>query len=342
MKKLACVALLGLVLLPSLAFAADLTWPDLVRRPEFWPSQCTLKRALEFESGKKVKAGQVVDVVSINPTEIEVEIPAQDLSFAPRPEETDALARANAVWKSLSPVQRELTFETLLKRQELWPYRVTLTAEFTVDGVRFERGRRVILAGTQGRKLTVVSEAPLKVFDVLPQATDLIDQARRCVAAGHATPARVLDELDGRLVSATTGAPAPLDPGASPRYIAFLRGSNTCPITRRMAPKLVAFYKTVKAAHPEFEMIYVPASNTVPDRHKFAKEMGFPWRATTTDAGMLPVCGQPFASKIPELVVMDPAGNVLINAVQENVPGALKQLQAMLDAPPAKQKPQGN
>ena len=47
-------------LLAGSAVAQDLTWAELVRRPEHWPAQCTIKRAMNFQSGDRVAAGAQV------------------------------------------------------------------------------------------------------------------------------------------------------------------------------------------------------------------------------------------------------------------------------------------
>jgi len=58
-----------LVLFPCLAltrttaFAKDLNWTELARRPELWPAHRTVKVAMKFEGGQNVQVGQKVDVL---------------------------------------------------------------------------------------------------------------------------------------------------------------------------------------------------------------------------------------------------------------------------------------
>ncbi|MEI9863875.1 MAG: hypothetical protein WDN00_04855 [Limisphaerales bacterium] len=54
-------------LMITIASAADLTWQELLRRPEFWPKQCTLKKSFDFQSGKGVKAGQTLNMTKSRP-----------------------------------------------------------------------------------------------------------------------------------------------------------------------------------------------------------------------------------------------------------------------------------
>src|SRR6266542_2315394 len=107
----------------SVAFAQDLSWLEFAQRPEVWPAQCTVKRPFKFQRGA-VAAGQKVAVLNIRADRIELGT-ADGMSFAAKPDETDAFTLGSAIWKMLSPKQRELTYATLLQRKDLWPYRVT-------------------------------------------------------------------------------------------------------------------------------------------------------------------------------------------------------------------------
>jgi hypothetical protein len=330
---------LGTCLLATAAGATELSWSELVRRPELWPAQCTLKRAVKFQGGDDVKAGETVDVLDVQPNELVLGVASGHFKFSAKPEETDVVAVANETWAKLTPAQRELTYASLLQRKDLWPYRVVLTVPlpFASNGARLERGDKVVLMNAQGRQLLVLAERIHAMLNVAPQQTDFMAQARKLVEEKQAAPGRVIGELEGKLISSTTGAPAPLDASALPRYVVFLRGSNTCPIPRRFMPTLVTFYKEMKPKHPEFEVIYVRADASVADMKKFAKEMGFSWRAVALESqDGLPVFGQTFGSKLPQLIVMDRSGQVLANGVQGTAPAALQQLRALLEKPSAR------
>src|SRR5579872_2939772 len=116
--------LLASCLLASAALAQELSWQELASRPEIWPAQCTLKRTMKFRSGASAPAGQSMDVVEIQPNRIALASPDGRLSFAAKPEDTDALAVARETWGKLTPAQRTLTYSALLSRTDLWPYRV--------------------------------------------------------------------------------------------------------------------------------------------------------------------------------------------------------------------------
>ncbi len=323
---------LAAALVASVATAGELSWPDLVRRSELWPAQCTLKTSLRLQGGEGARAGDLVDVLELRANEIVVGTSDRRLRFAVKPHDTDALARAEQIWASLTPAQRELTYASLLQREELWPYRVRLTEAFELsNGRHVEPGEAVILMRVERGKLQVASERLVMSFSIEPRDTDLMSQARELVAAGKTAPGRTIEEMDGKLINAATGDPEPRDPSARPRYIVFLRGSNTCPLTRRFIPALLSFYKEMKPRHPDFEVVYVRADASVADMNKFAREMGFSWPALTT--GDLFFTGREFGSKMPQLLVVDRSGTVVANGVQATAPAALDRLRALLEQP---------
>jgi len=49
------IALLAGVLAASLGLAQEPSWPEVVKRKDLWPAQCTLKKSLQFQSGKGVR-----------------------------------------------------------------------------------------------------------------------------------------------------------------------------------------------------------------------------------------------------------------------------------------------
>lgn len=329
------------------AEAAKLTWQELASRPELWPAQVTVKVALDFQGGASVRAGQKVNVYQIRGNEIDLSTTDGKLNFAVEPGETDALDVARAGYAKLTPKQRKLTFGSLVSNKELWPLKVVLNQTFDLGGGRVVRaGDEMTVLDFQAGKLLVKSE-PLNVqFNVAPQATDIMAQCRRFVEDESAGPrllatqkaaedrmkARgiVVTELDGRLVNSVTDKPQPLDEAALPKYLVFLRGSSTCPITRGFMPSMVKFYREQKPRHPEFEVVYI-MTESPDDTGKFAREAGFSWRAVEYEStAYMPSVSRQIDGKLPQLIVMDRNGKVLANGIQNDAPAALNQLAALL------------
>ena len=329
-------ALLVLCLLADVAAAQDLTWTELVRRPELWPAQCTMKQALQFQSGKGVRAGQKVNVLEMHPNEIVVGT-TDGLSFDAKPGDTDALAAANAAYAKLTPKQRELTYALVLKRPDLWPWQLKLTQSFDLNRKRLNKGDPVyLMAAAKGGLIVCPATFDLHT-EVKPEDTDILLYARKYVDDKDGAPGRLVEELRGKLINAATGAPDPLDTNALPRYFVIYHGARWCPYTQKFTPELLKLYKEMKPKHPEFEVIYVPAEKSAAELQLYAKEMDFPWPAVNfqkkkESAVLAWILGR---SSTPELGVLDRYGNVVIDSATVDRDTALKQLAVMWNNPPA-------
>lgn len=328
---------LALCLLAEVSFAQDLTWAQLLARPEHWPAQCTLKKSLEFQSGKGVKAGQTVNILELHPDEIVLGTTDGRMSFGVKPAETDALAVANAAYAKLTPKQRELTYAAILKRPELWPWSLKLNDSFDVGGRRWRKGDTIYLMNVKQGELVVVPPTFNLHFELKPQDTDIMTYARKYVDDTNSAPGRLALELQGKLVNAATGAAAPLNTNAPPRYYIIYHAARWCPYTQKFTPGLLKLYQEMKPSHPEFELIYVPVEKSAAELQLYAKEMNFPWPALDFNkkTQLAFLAGALGHSSTPELGVFDRFGNTVIDPAEVERNEALKQLAALWANPPA-------
>jgi hypothetical protein len=366
--------LAALVLISASAIAQELQWAELARRQELWPAQCSAKSEMKFDGGVVVRAGQKLTVLKISADEAQLQTLDGRTTFTAEPDEIDLLAVARTEYARLTPKQRALTYDTLLQQKDLWPLNLKLTQTIDFPGGKTVRqGEPLILLEAQPGKLLVKAEALKATFNVFPPSTDFMAQARKLVEDPNAAPrfvtaqqaadvqrqasadksradaekARIAEEarrrvgpviaeLQPQLVSSVTGKAAPIDEKTLPRYIVFYRGSSTCPITRQFTPTLVRYYQQAKAANADFEIVYLMTEG-LEDTSKFAKASGFSWRAIRyDDTGRVPSVQQHIGSLLPQLIVMDRNGRLLANGIQNAAPNALKQLDALLKAPPAR------
>jgi hypothetical protein len=332
--------------------AADLNWDELARRPDLWPTQCTSRQPIKIQGGANVEVGQKLNVIRIKPNEAQVCTADGRTVFGAAPGDTDVLAVAREAYNALTPKQQDLSYEVLLQRRDLWPARVTLLTAFDLGGGKMlRRGDQLRVLGIAPGSLSLLAENLNATFNFAPQATDVMAQARKFVEDEHAGPrinlesppvdesvrraGPVLSELEGKLIDPVTNRPAPLDANALPRFIVFYRGASSDPFTKGFTPNLVKYYQEVKPLHPEFEVVYLmtePAATTA----KFAKKMGFSWRAVTVEnLASMPTTARAIGGLLPQLIVMDRSGRVLINGMQTNAMAALRQLDALLRMPAA-------
>ncbi|HEX2854427.1 MAG TPA: thioredoxin-like domain-containing protein [Opitutaceae bacterium] len=320
-------------LFATAALAQELTLADLARRPELLPAQATLKQPVKLQGRPALPVGQKLTVVSVRGTTVELETPDGRSLFTTKADDTDVLTTAQEMWKKLTPEQRALTLAALLQRKELWTYRVTLKQPVRLDTGEIKPGEQAILVNVEGNDLLLAYEKGNFLFNVAPAGTDFLDSARKLLVDKNAFPGRVAEDLRGKLISPATGAAAPLEGKTEPSYFAFYRGASWCGPCRQFSPSLVKFYKDMKAKHPAaFEIIYISGDKTPAEMKGYAKEAGFAW--STVPQNLQPqmqIVNRLFTNLIPQLVVTDRQGNVVIDSARIGGEAALKQFAAILN-----------
>lgn len=324
----------------AIASAAELTWDALVGQKELWPARCTVKRAIKFKQGGSVEAGQQLKVVALEPTRVLATTLDGRLRFALKPEDTDILQQANGGSGKLTPAakltpqQSGLTYAAVLQRKDLWPYRVALTEPIQLGAggsMSLRRGEKMILMGVEQGQLLVATERLNTSFDLDARQTDLLSQAQRFAQNKTGAPGRFLEELEGKLVNPANGAPAPLDANTLPDYLVFYRGAGWCGPCREFSPSLVKSYQRLKPAHPEFEVIFISDDKSPAELRNYAKEVGFSWRTVTSDRYKeLHIINPMFSQSIPQLVVTDRHGKVLIDSDKIERLVALQKFESLL------------
>jgi nucleoredoxin len=323
------------LLLAATAFAQELTLAELSRRPEFLPAQATLKNPLKLQGRPAINPGLKLNVVSVRGSNVELETPDGRSTFTTKADDTDVLASAQETWKKLNAEQRALTYSSLLQRKDLWTYRVKLTQTQRLSSGDLKAGESVILVGTEGNELLLVYEKGKFLFNADPKVTDLLDSARKLIVDKNAFPARVTEDLQGKLVDPLTGSPV-TSPG-SPNYFVFYRGAGWCGPCRQFSPSLVKFYKDSKPKNGNYEIYFISGDKSPAEMKAYAKEAGFSWAAVPQPRQPeMQIVNRLFTNLIPQFVVTDRSGTVLIDSAQTDGPqNALKQFEALLKKAPA-------
>jgi nucleoredoxin len=319
-------------LMASAAFAQELTLAELARRPEFQPAQVTLKNPVKLQNRPAMNPGQKLTLVGIRNQDVEVETPDGRSTFRTKAADTDVLTAAQETWKKLSPEQRALTYATLLQRQDLWTYRVKLTQTQRLSTGDLKAGESAILVGIENNALLLAYEKGNFLFNVQPRDTDMLESARKLLVDKKAFPSRVLEDLQGKLVDPSTSAPVAVSANAAPKYFAFYRGAGWCGPCRQFSPSLVKFYKDMKPKNANFEVYFISGDKTPAELKAYAKEAGFSWASAPQSVQpKMQIVNRLFTNLIPQFVVTDGSGKVLIDSAQTGGPqNALKQFEALV------------
>ena len=133
--------------------------------------------------------------------------------------------------------------------------------------------------------------------------------------AASAKAGKVIAPLIGKLVYLKGSAllPVPQAPLAGIRYVAIYYSAHWCPPCRAFTPKLVAAYKEIKAAHPEFEVIFVSSDRDEDSMKTYMRETSMAWPAVRFDQkdSARTLQRPSYETGIPNLVFMTADGKEL-------------------------------
>jgi nucleoredoxin len=169
------------------------------------------------------------------------------------------------------------------------------------DGARYIFPLAKLSDADQSRARELAAKTPAATPPPAPVATP--------PAAGKFTTevADKLVSLKGRTLAPQTGTPAP-----GTKYYAIYYSAQWCPPCRGFTPELVAAYKTLKAKHPDFEIIFVSSDRSDDDMQTYMSEYKMTWPALRHDLGRsLPAVRRYSGRGIPHLVFITAEGEVL-------------------------------
>lgn len=136
-------------------------------------------------------------------------------------------------------------------------------------------------------------------------------------AAAHAEA--IAPTLKGDLVALSGKKVKKFDDAAlaSAKHFAIYYSAHWCGPCRAFTPKLVEWYKTNKAAHQDFELIFVSSDHSEKEMEGYMAEAGMPWPALDygkkkNNKSVTKLAGR----GIPCLVFLDAEGNVLSNSYE--------------------------
>ena len=98
------------------------------------------------------------------------------------------------------------------------------------------------------------------------------------------------------------------------RHFAFYYSAHWCPPCRAFTPKLVSFYQSFAAAHPDFELVFVSSDHSEGEMRTYMQEAGMPWPAVPFAKAKTAHLPRSTGNGIPCLVLADADGRVLADS----------------------------
>ena len=202
---------------------------------------------------------------------------------------------------------------------ELWP---NLDGEKTEAELIARKGDYVSFKKTDGsrylypyQKLTPADKTRVDALEGgTPEANATPSSAKESSSAKSGTaPAasnKFARQLAGQLVAIKEQSLSPVSPNRLDgiKFYAVYFSAQWGPPCRAFTPELVAFYKKIKASHPEFELIFVSADRDEKAMTNYMIETGMPWLALR-QGNSIP--RPDYENGIPNLVFVDANGKDL-------------------------------
>ncbi|HEV7866283.1 MAG TPA: thioredoxin-like domain-containing protein [Chthoniobacteraceae bacterium] len=145
-----------------------------------------------------------------------------------------------------------------------------------------------------------------------PQSVPVPPDARAVAAPAMLSPDHILRQLEGKLVAMQGDELKPFDAQSlrNVRLFVFYNSAAWCGPCRKFTPRLVQAYKVLKAAHPDFELIFLSSDRDEFNMLSYMRSARMPWPAMRlgTEAALK---SQYCAQSIPWLVCVDRTGRAL-------------------------------
>lgn len=207
-----------------------------------------------------------------------------------------ALSAATQTWTNLDGQKMEA--ELIARKGDYVSFKKADGARFLYPYAKLnEADRARVDTLTAGQDTSPVPDSPTHTEESAPAGNDMTRQ------------------LNGKLVAVKGKSLAPFTPGqfADTKIYALYYSAQWCPPCRAFTPELVESYKKIKAAHPEFELVFVSSDQDEKSMLKYMVDYGMPWPALRFDviqSGRL--LNRPAHERgIPNLVFTDANGKDL-------------------------------
>ena len=204
----------------------------------------------------------------------------------------------------------------LTQRRLLTPIDPPAEHQLTTDGAS-----AALIAKIKAGNFALAPETAAAVVRRAAEQNTLIAREKAADAASLAARERermaqpptsdaVMRMLEGKLVHMEGGSlkPYPASELKNVRNFALYFSAIWCGPCRQFTPKLVDFYKKTKAAHPDFEIVFVSCDHNAAGMEQYMKTDDMPWPAVRFD--QIDNSLKKYAtSGIPWLIILNDAGS---------------------------------
>jgi hypothetical protein len=228
----------------------------------------------------------------------------------------DLLEQANASWAKLSPEQRALTPDIVVKDKSLWPAQVTVTEAQIFGTFQIKAGETLPMVFiTPQQELALMGKAQKQWAPVPMAMTDFFQRAREIAATPtEKRTGRIAGLLDGRLVDsdgkAATGKPAE-------HYILYWSGSQ-CEWCAQYNEKFVAYFNKTLAQRKDVQVLGISSDHQLPVYYAYAKKNKYGWPIVQNDNMSFTVAlGELGMVQMPGIIVLDKNGTIEASTLKQ-------------------------
>jgi hypothetical protein len=296
----------------------QLTLQDLVNHPERWPATVTLQKDYRLGGAVTLHKGDKEPVQNFDGREVTILINGDTL-FNLSPAACGFLDAANAEWSKLTPAQRALDKQTIIADRSLWPEKVALTSTVQFNGGnRLDEGKEYDLSMIEPDQIDLQVPPNEQTYPLDYTNTDIMKRSRELAGMDAAQrPPRIANLLKGQLVD-SSGKPVDAGELADKKLFLLYFGGKRCPRCVQTTPLLVSTMTDLQPKHPELQVILCGEDEQTPAMLQYMVDDKITWPAlpmeTRRHNRVYFFSYTKGGSLLPELVLVDRAGNVLADS----------------------------
>jgi hypothetical protein len=303
------------------AFAAPqpppekLTWQDLINHPERWPASTKLTTDLVFGPGDRIKAGTVCKIAALQGMDAQLILP-DNTGVQVGEKQCDLLEGANAAWAKLTPEQRAVTADMIIRDPSLWPGTVTVSELQSFGRFQIKAGETLpvigihrpgeiglYVKGQQGQQLV-----PMSMTDVIAQAREIATTPKeKRVGRVPALLKGYLTDLEAK----------PVDVKPAEHYIIYWSGSG-CEWCAQYNAKFVEYYTKNLADRADVQVFSIPGDKQMAPFYAYAKKGNLSWPVLPGEnLGVTLFLGELGIIQMPGIIVFNKDGKIVASTLRQ-------------------------